>query len=250
MADPFPLYLPPDAPRLFQTESLLRRMAQTAAWDQDSQLVELHGSLGGLALARALGCRVTVVEPDAKVLADLKERTRVAGLESKVTFLQGDVLEVATPTGLSGLFTFSRVLGIPGPLVRGLRPRLAERGRVGFLCVVRVGRSHAAAAVEAWERRLGAPLLLARDVLMEVEREGFEPDLMETVGEAELEEFYRTVDMLLQGPDAPSGPGPSALKEEIALHRAHGASCGVTLAYVLARRKEPGEKPPLSRDSG
>ena len=33
MADPFPLYLPPETRRLFQSESLLRRFAQMAHWN-------------------------------------------------------------------------------------------------------------------------------------------------------------------------------------------------------------------------
>ena len=104
--------------------------------------------------------------------------------------------------------------------------------------------------VEGWEQRLGSPLLLPRDVLLAVEREGYEPDLIETVGETELDEFYETLAKLLQRDGAAEGPGPSALKAELALHQAQGGHTGVTLAYVLARRKEPGEKPPLSRDSG
>jgi hypothetical protein len=225
-------------------------MAQTAAWDQDSKLLELYGSVGGLALARALGCQVTVMEPDLKVLEGLKERARVAGVSEKVTFVHGDVLTSEVPDGLNGVFTFSRVLGLPGALAKNFRPHLAERGRLGFLCIVKVGRSPSTEAVSAWEQRLSSPLPLPKEALLEVEREGFEPDLMETVGEGELEEFYQTLDALMKKPEAPTGPGPEQLKAEIALHRAHGASDGVTVAYVLARRKEPGEKPPLSRDSG
>jgi hypothetical protein len=226
-------------------------MAQTAAWDHDSLLLELYGSLGGLALARALGCQVTVVEPDAKVLGQLQERARVAGVAEKVAFVLGDVLTTPGPTtSVHGIFTFSRVLGLPGPLARSFRPRLAERGRLGFLCVVKVGRTQVPEVVSAWERRLGGPLLLPRDALLEVEKEGFEPDLLETVGESELTDFYQTLDGLLRKADAPTGDGPTALGAEIALHQAHGGESGVTVAYVLARRKEPGEKPPLSRDSG
>lgn len=249
MADLFPLYLPPDAPRLFQTESLLRRLAQTAMWDQDSKLLELYGSLGGLALSRALGCRVTVVEPDAKVLEGLEERARVAGVAEKVTFVHGDVLTAEVPNELNGIFTCSRVLGLPGQLAKVFRPHLAERGRLGFLCVIKVGRSPSAEAVAGWEKRLESPLLLPKEALLEVEREGFEPDLMETVGESELDEFYQALDGLMKKPDAETGPGPDQLKAELAFHQAQGSS-GVTVAFVLARRKEPGEKPPLSRESG
>lgn len=250
MADPFPLYLPSEAPRLFQTESLLRRMAQTAAWDQESHLLELYGSLGGLALARALGCRVTVVDPDAKVIEQLEERARIAGVSEKLTFVVGEVLTTPVPSGLDGIFTFSRVLGLPRALARVYRPHLNERGRLGVVCVVKVGRDPAAEALASWEQRLGAPLLLPRDAMLEFEREGFEPELTETVGENELADFYQTVDGLLQKAGAPTEPGPAALASELAEHRAQEGASGVTMAFMLARRKEPGEKPPLSRDSG
>ena len=36
MADPFPLYVPSEARRLFQSESLLRRFAQMARWDDSA----------------------------------------------------------------------------------------------------------------------------------------------------------------------------------------------------------------------
>ena len=250
MADPFPLYLPPDAPRLFQTESLLRRIAQTAAWDQGSHLLELFGSLGGLALARALGCRVTVMEPDPKVIEQLRERATIAQVIDRVTFVEG-APDGAPPSGMfEGVFTFSRVLGLPGNVARTFRPLLATRGRLGFLAVAKVGRTQAPEAVAAWERRLGTPLRLPRELLLEVEREGFEPDLIETASESELDQFYTEVSGLLEKPGAPTGAGPDALKAEIALHRDLAGSSGVTLGFVLARRKEPGEKPPLSRDSG
>jgi hypothetical protein len=34
------------------------------------------------------------------------------------------------------------------------------------------------------------------------------------------------------------------------VHRAALGKAGVTFGFIVARRKEPGEKPPLSRDSG
>jgi hypothetical protein len=235
---------------LFQTESLLRRLAQTAGWDQTSRLLELYASLGGLALARALGSPVLIVDPEPQALEAVKERARQAGVSEKVTFRRGAVLEAGTGDEFHGVFTFSHILGTPGAVASRFRPRLAERGRLGFPCVVKVGRSPVAEALAFWERRLGAAPKVPRDALLEVEAAGYEPELVECVADAELGEYYTELEALVKKVPDPGAPGVASLQEELALFRSHGAQLGVTLAYVVARRKEPGEKPPLSRDSG
>lgn len=246
----FPLFLPPEARRLFQTESLLRRLAHAAHWSKESRLLELCGSLGGLALCRALSCKLTTIEADPKQLEVLKERARVAGLAERVTFLQQAVESLALEAdGFDGIFALGRVVGPLDGLLARLRPALAGKGRLGLTTVVKVGRSPPASALEAWGKRLGAPLLLPRDVLQAVEAAGFEPELLETVSDLELDEYYQELEVVMaRGGLDPAGL--SALQDEIALHRAHNAHSGVAYAVVVARRKEPGEKPPLSRDSG
>ena len=112
MADLFPLFLPSDARRLFQTESILRRFAQAAHWSNTSKLLELHGSLGGLALTKALNCTLTVAEPDPQMLEALKERARVAGIADKVTFLNKRFDELEFPDkSFDGVFALGRVVG-------------------------------------------------------------------------------------------------------------------------------------------
>jgi hypothetical protein len=114
MADPFPLYLPSEARRLFQSESLLRRFAQAAHFTGGSRLLEVHASLGGLALTRALNCTLTVVEPDAKVADTLKERARLAGLGDKVTWLVQPLSTVSfAAKSFDGIFS----LGLTGALL-------------------------------------------------------------------------------------------------------------------------------------
>jgi len=246
----FPLFFPPEARRLFQTESLLRRFAHAAHWSRESRLRELGGSLGGLALCRALSCKLTLTEADPKQLDALKERARVAGIAERVTFLQKTVDELAPEAdAFDGIFALGRVVGPLGALATRLRPALAEKGRLGVTTVVKVGRHPPAAALEAWSKRLGAPLPLPREALIEVEAAGYEPELLETVSDAELDEYYKELEVVIaRGGLDPAGL--QALQEEIALHRAHNGPSGVAYAVVIARRKEPGEKPPLSRDSG
>lgn len=250
MADPFPLYFPPEARRLFQTESLLRRFAQMAQWEKGSALLEIFGSLSGLALTKALDCTLTVVEPEARVSDTLKERAKVAGIGDKVTFSAGPVTALSFPQGsFDGIFSFGRVVGLPRTLAKSWRPMLAERGRIGFTTVVKVSRSPSDKALEYWKSRLGTPLLLPREALLAVEDEGYEPEMVETVGDLELDEYYKELEAALAKTNA-AEPGPASLRAEIDQHRALNGKTGVTMAFVIARRKEPGEKPPLSRDSG
>jgi hypothetical protein len=251
MPAPFPLYLPPDARRLFQTESLLRRFAQMAQWDEQSRLLELHASLGGLALIRALGSALVIIEPEQKLVDSVRERAKVAGVLEKVTFEQHSALDLDYPDqSFSGIFGFGRVLGVPGKVAAWLRPLLTQNGRLGITCMMKVSRNPAKASLDYWNKRLGSPLLLPRESLLAVEAAGYEPELVESLGDAELEEYYKELEAGLSKSPATDAAGAAALKEEIAVHRAAQGKAGVTFGFIVARRKEPGEKPPLSRDSG
>jgi hypothetical protein len=249
MPAPFPLYLPSDARRLFQTESLLRRFAQMAQWDEQSRLLELHASLGGLALIRALGSALVIIEPEQKLVDGVRERAKVAGVAEKVTFEQHSALDLDYPDqSFSGIFSFGRVLGVPGKVAAWLRPLLTQNGRLGITCVMKVSRNPAKASLDYWNKRLGSPLLLPRESLLAVEAAGYEPELVESMGDTDLDDYYKELEASL--PKSADAEGVAALKEEIAVHRAALGKAGVTFGFIVARRKEPGEKPPLSRDSG
>lgn len=250
MVDPFPLYLPSEARRLFQSESLLRRFAQAAHFTGGSRLLEVHASLGGLALARALNCTLTVIEPDAKVAETLKERARLAGLGDKVTWLVQPLSTVSFPAkSFDGIFSLGRIAGPPELLARMFRPWLDEKGRLALTYVMAVGRTPSPTALESWAERLGRPIVSPRETLLSVEPEGFEPEIVETLGDPEMDEFYREVEAALVKQPVETD-AIKAVKSEIVVHRAQQGKAGATYGVIVARRKEPGEKPPLSRDGG
>ncbi|MER2561584.1 MAG: class I SAM-dependent methyltransferase [Myxococcaceae bacterium] len=250
MADPFPLYLPAEARRLFQSESLLRRFAQAAHFTGSSRLLELHGSLGGLALARALNCTITVVEPDQKVADTLKERARLAGIADKVTWLVQPLATVNFPDkSFDGIFSFGRIAGYPDALARKCRPWLDEKGRLALTYVMAVGRQPAKVALESWADRLGRSIVSPRETLLSMEPEGFEPEMVESLGDPEMDEFYKEIELALARQPAET-EAVKQVKAEIAVHRAQGGKASATYGVIVARRKEPGEKPPLSRDGG
>lgn len=249
MADPFPLYVPPEARRLFQSESLLRRFAQMAHWNDGASLLELHGSLGALAIAKALSCHLTIIEPEQRLADAIKERARAVGVGDKVAVQHGAVGSIKfAERAFDGVMCFGRVIGLPGVVAKQWRPSIAVGGRLGFSAMVKVGRRPNEKVLEAWKARLGAPLLSPRETLMTVEAEGYEPELIETLSEGELDEYYRELETVVGRTSDGNTAGHQVLKDEIALHRT--GKTGVTMAFIVARRKEPGEKPPPSRDGG
>ncbi len=249
MADSFPLYMPPEARRPFQSESLLRRFAQLAHWNGTSRLLELHGSLGALAITRALSCHLTIVEPDARLAAALKERARTVGLEERVVVQHGVAKDFKfVDDYFHGVLAFGRVVGLPGEVAKYWRRYLVANGRLGLTVMVRVGRARNEQALAKWKDRVGSPIPSAREAMMAIEAEGYEPELIESLGESELDEYYQELEQALEKTIDTDAAGTKALKEEIALHRS--GNTGVTLAFAVARAKEPGEKPPPSRDGG
>lgn len=249
MADPFPLYVPPETRRLFQSESLLRRFAQMAHWNDGASLLELHGSLGALAIAKALSCHLTIVEPEQRLADAIKERARVVGVGDKVAVQHGAVGSIKfAERAFDGVFSFGRVIGVPAQVAKQWRPSLAIGGRLGLTAVVKVGRIANEPVLAAWKERLGVALLSPRETLMTIEAEGYEPELIETLSDQELDEYYREVETVLGKTSDTNASGALALRGEIALHRT--GKTGVTLGFIVARRKEPGEKPPPSRDGG
>lgn len=244
----YPLYLPSEARRLFTQDVWLRRVASTAHWSPGARLLELAGSSGGVFLSKELLAPLTVADPDAAALKTFEEKAKGAGLGDRLTTKQVAFDKLGFgPASFDGVLVLGRVLLPIESAPHALRPLLAPKGRLVMTTVVKVGRHPAASMVDAWEKRLGHPLLSPRDVLMAVERQGYEPETIETVSDVDLDELYKDVEPLLA--KAPADEA-KAVREEIALHRTHAGRAGVSYAAVIARRKEPGEKPPAARDGG
>ncbi len=125
---------------------------------------------------------------------------------------------------------------------------LAPRGRLGLTFPARVGRYTAKSALEFWEKRLASPLLLPRELLLALEAAGYEP---ESVGDAHGPQSWTTSTARWSSAWRPRPPSSAeVLRQEIALHREQNGKAGVSYAFIVGRRQEPGEKPPASRDRG
>jgi hypothetical protein len=230
------------ARRPFAEPRLCQRLAQTAQLAQRSKVLELGATngAGGLALSSLLDCEAVVVADSEASVEPLKQEAASLGVTAVV---HAPTVELGQlPKG-----EFNLILslgGAKGP-VRGfaesLRPLLALNGRLCLGHPVKVGLESPAEQVSFWEKRLGEKVLHPRDLLGTLVGVGYEPEWVETLSGEELDALYQAC--------AEADPGFKD-SDELRLHRQHGGRVGVTFGLVLARRKEPGEKPPKSRDRG
>ena len=132
----------------------------------------------------------------------------------------------------------------------GLEPQvyrtlLSTNGRLMLTYPAKVGRFPQKHALEFWEKRLGEPPRYPREVLQAIELCGFEPEAVETLDDGALAELYRGLEQKIDG-----NASAASLREEVDLFRGASNKASVSYAFAVARRKEPGEKPPASRDRG
>jgi ubiquinone/menaquinone biosynthesis C-methylase UbiE len=249
-AGSFPLNYPGDARRAFGSDELTRRFARVAQLEPGSRVLVLGGSPvhAAVLLARDLGCSVVAADTEEGPLSPVRERVRALSLGDRVDVRRIDLGQPGFPEGeFDAVLIQGRVFSPLTHSLRSLRRVLSLRGRLGMIFPSRVGRFLPKASTEFWEKRLGAPLLLPRELLLAMESEGYEPESVETLPESDLDGVYQDVEAHLEGlPEAEV----QVLRQEIALHREQHGKPGVSLSFFIGRRKEPGEKPPASRDRG
>lgn len=251
-AGPFPLYFPADARRAFGSDEATRRFARVAQLEPGTRVLVLGcGPINSpMLLARDLGCSVVAADTEDALLAHVRERVRALGLGDRVETRRVDLDRPGFPDGeFDAILIQGRVFYPLGTALAGLRRMLAKRGRLGMTFPARVGRYTTKSALDFWENRIAMDLLLPRELLLEMEAHGYEPESVETLTELELDALYRDVEPRLQAAPA-QAQEVEAAREEIAVHREHNGKPGVSYAFMIGRRKEPGEKPPASRDRG
>ncbi|MDQ3266370.1 MAG: methyltransferase domain-containing protein [Myxococcota bacterium] len=246
-AEAFPLYFPTDVRRAFETDEATRRFGTVAGLGSGSKVLELAAGRGtaALVLAREFGCDVVAVEFNDASLASLTDRVKSLGLTDRIHLRRAELGKLPFPEAeFDGIIVQGAVLQPATQLLKELRRLLAPRGRLAFTYPAKVGRFPTRPAVEFWEQRLGEALLLPREILALLQRSGFEPESVETLSDPELAELYRQAESKLDG-----SPAAATFKQELDLFRGTGRA-SVTYAFAIGRRREPGEKPPQSRDRG
>ncbi len=244
--DPFPLLYPGDVRPSLSAEATARRMAANCNLTPSAKVLVLGVGDGrvALVLARDLGVQVIAADASDAALERLRSKLQPAEIAQRVK-LQKVEYEALPFSEREFAAIFVDVMPVM-PLekaVSTLRPLLALKGRLCLGYPVRVSRHASPGAVRFWEQKLGETLLIPREVLQIMERSGFEPQLIETLEDAGLDDFYRSVDQAL----STVAPGAAILREEIALHRSQQGRASTSFAVTIARRKEPGERPPPSR---
>jgi SAM-dependent methyltransferase len=249
-AEPFPLYFPGDARRPFSSEIATRRFAKVAQLEEGGRVLELGCGPSGPAsvvLAQEFGCSVVAADADETLLIHMRDRVRSLGLDGRVEVRRVDLRKPAFREGeFDAILCQGRIFLALADAVGTFRPLLAHNGRLGLTYPVRVGRVTPRAVLDFWERRLGAPLLLPRELLQHMALAGFEPECVESLQDAELDILYKELE-----PHLAKAPAEQAtwLREEMALHRENGKATS-SYAFAVGRRREAGEKPPATRDRG
>jgi len=247
-AEAFPLYYPPSARRAFESDDITRRFANVATLATGSRVLELLAGRGSasILLAREYGCEVVAVDPEEAVASALVERVRSLSLQDRISVkrLEGGRLDLP-PGAFDAIVIQGRVPGRLEECVPQYRPLLSTNGRLMMTYPARVGRFPQQHALDFWEMRLGEPIRYPREILQAIEACGFEPEAVETLDDGALAELYRGLEQRIDG-----NPAAATLREEVNLFRSASNKASVTYAFAVARRKEPGEKPPASRDRG
>lgn len=247
-AEGFPLYYPGDARPAFAGEAFLRRLAKQCGVMSSARALTLGmgAGPGPIFLAREFGVPVVAVEATEAEAKGLKERVKAAGVDDRVAVKHGAFDKPPVGDGeFDVIFTDARVPLRLKDAVKGLRRYLAPKGRLCLVYPVRVGRHQNPAALKHWEALLGEPLLLPRECLQLFEQHGYEPQLIETLEDPSLDEFYTAVEQALTVDSA--NPRVARVREEVALFRGQGGRSTTSFAAMVGRRREPGEKPPVAR---
>jgi SAM-dependent methyltransferase len=244
----FPLVIPPDARRALGTEDFARRVGKVCGLGSGARVLELGSGGSSLVLAREFGCKLVCADANETALDALRTRlSSVAGGERvEVKKLPPDALPFE-PKEFAAIVMLEKVLRPLDELLTQLRPHLAESGHLAIVYPVAVGRK---SPPVQWAEALGVPLLLPRDCFRAFEKNGFEPISVDSLSEQQLDTYYEAVEESLRRFPEKDPRVSGQLRAQLEAHAAHKKSGSITWACLIGRRKEPGEKPPQSRDSG
>jgi hypothetical protein len=149
-------------------------------------------------LAKEFSARVVVADASESALDGLARTLDEAGLSQSVSRRQVKYDALPFEEGEFSAIFVDPVPPLPFERAVGtLRPLLAKDGRLVLGYPVLVSRHPVPGAVRLWEQKLGEKLLGPREYLQVLERSGYEPQTLETLDDAALDDFYLSVEKAL-----------------------------------------------------
>jgi ubiquinone/menaquinone biosynthesis C-methylase UbiE len=215
-------------------------------------VLDLGCATGGsaLLLAREFGCFVVAADSDETALATLRQRAKAQSIEAQIEAVTVDYGDPRFREGeFNAIIAPSRSVYAIAVSLAKLRRFLTLKGRLLLCHPVRVGRRPGALG-DFWQKKLGEPLRSPSEILQLVEEAGYEPELIQTLSDSELDELYRDAEQEAAKVARDHPARADSLREEIEAHNAQVGKSAVSFAAIVGRRKEPGEKPLPSRERG
>jgi SAM-dependent methyltransferase len=232
------------------SDELSRRIARLCTVGPGARVLVLQSGPGRTAriLAREYGCNVVCVDDDPAGLDLLRARAKGDGVESRIEARAGTLQSLAFA---DEEFDAAVAEGLQWQLseaASSLRRVLATNGRLCVTAPCRVGLNVPQAVLDFWAQRLGYPLTLPAALMQALERGGYEPLACEAMPDILWDEYYRVVEAGLPKLTNPEfEPVARVFRQEIDVFQREGGRHTVTYALIVARRKEPNEKPPPAR---
>ncbi|HZA13395.1 MAG TPA: methyltransferase domain-containing protein [Myxococcaceae bacterium] len=230
------------------TEAMLRRIGKHCGLGSRTRVLTI-GFDGGAApafLAREFAAKVVAADADDDAVTRQRNALRAHGAEDRVSARRVDYERLPVVEHEFEAIVLEALAMRLDVAARALRRHLALDGRLCLTHPVRVGRFPNPAMIRLWEQKIGEPLRLPSECLQAMEREGYEPQTAEVLDDSALEAYYRQLEHA-HGANGEPGPSPE-IQEEVALFRSQGGRAGASFAMLVARRREPGEKPPVAHN--
>ena len=237
-----------NAPMVLLTEAMLRRIGKHCGLGSRTRLLTLgfDGGAGPAFLAKEFGAKVVAAAADDDAVTRQRNALRAHGAEDRVSTRRVDYDRLPFGEQEFEAIVVDALAMRLDAAARAVRRHLALDGRLCLTYPVRVGRFPNPAMIRLWEQKIGEPLRLPSECLQALEREGFEPQSAEVLDDSVLDSYYRQLEHAHGGNGDP-GATPE-IQEEVALFRSQGGRAGASFAVLVARRREPGEKPPVAQN--